>query len=160
MARGYWLLKSEPSEFSIEDLKKSRNQTAHWDGVRNYKARNYLRDEMKVGDLVLFYHSRVDPAVVGTARVVKAGYPDHTALDPKSPYHDPKSTVDHPIWFMVDVKFERQFRSPIPLAELRGVPGLKDMVLLRKGMRLSVQPVTREEYRIILSLAASRSARS
>ena len=156
MAKKHWLMKTEPNEFSIEDLKKSPRQTCHWDGVRNYKARNLLRDEMKVGDRVLFYHSRIDPAVVGLASVVRAGYPDHTAWDRKSKYYDPRSTPEKPVWYMVDIKFEKELPRPIPLAELRQVPGLEKMALLKKGMRLSVQPVAASEFRIILSLASRR----
>ena len=156
MAKNYWLMKSEPNTFSIHDLEKSPTQTTHWDGVRNYQARNFMRDKMKVGDAVLFYHSNIDPSVVGTAKVVKAGYPDHTAWDTKSKYYDPKSTPDKPLWFMVDIALERVFPKPLPLPELREVPGLEDMVLLRKGMRLSVQPVTANEYRVILSLAKEK----
>ncbi|MDH3215451.1 MAG: EVE domain-containing protein [Candidatus Krumholzibacteria bacterium] len=153
MAKSYWLMKSEPNVFSITDLKGSPGKTCYWDGVRNYKARNYMRDEMKVGDGVLFYHSRVDPAVVGTAKVVSKGYPDHTAWDPASPYYDAKSGPDNPVWYMVDIQFQSEFARPLALAELRKVRALKNMVLLRKGVRLSVQPVTAEEFRTILGLA-------
>jgi len=145
-------MKTEPDVFSIEDLQKEPKQTAHWDGVRNYQARNFMRDQMQVGDGVLFYHSRVDPSVAGTAKVVCAGYPDHTAWNKKSKYFDPKSTRDNPVWFMVDIEFDKAFPSPIPLAELRQVKGLEKMVLLKRGVRLSVQPVTREEFRIIVGL--------
>lgn len=153
MAKQYWLMKSEPTVFSIDDLVKSRQQTTHWDGVRNYRARNFMRDEMRVGDEVLFYHSNVDPSVVGTAVVVKAGYPDHTAWDPRSKYYDPRSTPENPSWYMVDIRLREKFESPIPLAELRAVPELADMLLLKRGMRLSVQPVRPDEYRVIVRLA-------
>jgi predicted RNA-binding protein with PUA-like domain len=156
MAKQYWLMKSEPDVFSIQDLRKSPNQTSYWDGVRNYQARNFMRDQMRVGDRVLFYHSRIDPSVAGTAEVVKAGYPDHTAQDPKSKYYDPKSTPDKPIWTMVDIRFVSEFTKPIPLKELRRVSGLEGMVLLKKGVRLSVQPVTREEFRIIVAMAKKK----
>ena len=152
MATNYWLMKSEPNEFSITDLKNSPKQTAYWDGVRNYQARNFMRDKMRTGDRVLFYHSVVKPSVVGTARIVKAGYPDFTAWDPKSKYFDPKSTPDNPIWYMVDIRLDMEFSEPIPLAELRKVPGLENMMLLKRGMRLSIQPVTPEEFKIILAL--------
>ena len=122
MATQYWLMKTEPDVFSIKDLQSEPKQTAHWDGVRNYQARNFMRDQMKVGDRVLFYHSRIDPSVAGTAKVVKAGYADHTAWDKKSKYYDPKSTRENPIWFMVDIQFESEFPAPLPLGELREVP--------------------------------------
>jgi predicted RNA-binding protein with PUA-like domain len=152
MTINYWLMKSEPNEFSIMDLKNSPGKTAHWDGVRNYQARNFMRDKMRVGDRVLFYHSVVKPSVVGTARVVKTGYPDFTAWDPKSKYFDPRSTLENPIWYMVDIRLEMEFVEPISLSKLRTVPGLEKMMLLRKGMRLSIQPVTANEFDIIVSL--------
>ncbi|MCH9045917.1 MAG: EVE domain-containing protein [SAR324 cluster bacterium] len=146
-----WLMKSEPSAFSIEDLKNAPNGTDHWDGIRNYQARNLMRDEMKRGDRVLFYHSSADPtAVVGTARVVREAYPDHTALDPDSKYFDPKSMSENPRWVMVDIQFESQFAVPLTLAELRKLPQLHDMMLLKKGQRLSIQPVTEEEFGTIV----------
>ena len=148
----YWLMKSEPGEYALEDLKKQNGQTDHWDGGRNDQARNFLRDQMKVGDGVLFYHSGKKPGVVGTAKIVRAGYPDHTAWDPKSKHFDPKSRPDNPIWFMVDIRFESEFENPIPLKELRGVPALKDMILLRRGNRLSVMPVTKKEFETIARL--------
>ena len=154
MAEKYWLMKSEPGEFSITDLKNKPDQTEHWDGVRNYQARNFMRDKMRIKDRVLFYHSGVKPSVVGTARVVKAGYPDFTAWDPKNKHFDPKSTPENPIWYMVDIRFESQFAEPIPLARLRAVPGLKNMMLLRKGMRLSIQPVTAREFDIIVGMSS------
>jgi len=156
----YWLLKSDPEEFSIEDLKASPNSTAPWDGVRNYQARNMLRDSIKEGDAVLFYHSRQKPSVVGIARVTRAGYPDHTAWDPSSRHHDPRSTPEKPIWYMVDIRLEEIFEDPVPLASLRNIPELKDMLLLRKGSRLSVQPVTPQEYSVILSLAKGLARQS
>jgi predicted RNA-binding protein with PUA-like domain len=149
----YWLMKSEPNVFSIDDLARAPKRTMHWDGVRNYKARNYMRDEMKVGDKVLFYHSNIDPSVVGVATVVRAGYPDHTSWDKKSKYYDPKSTADDPRWFMVDVRFDKKFERPLALGELRTVPALKHMVLLKKGVRLSVQPVSAAEFKTIAKLA-------
>ena len=145
-------MKSEPNAFSITDLQNSPGQTTSWDGVRNYQARNFMRDDMQVGDRVLFYHSGVKPSVVGTASVVKTGYPDPTARDPDSEHFDPKSTPEKPVWFMVDIRFDTKFPEPIPLAELRQVPGLENMMLLKKGMRLSIQPVTPEEFKIILAL--------
>lgn len=151
----YWLMKSEPSAFSIQDLLKVRNQTTSWDGVRNFQARNFMRT-MKKGDRVLFYHSSADPpAVMGLAEVVKEAYPDDTAFDPKDIHYDPKSRPAKPLWDMVDIKLVRVFRSPIPLDRLRQEPGLKRMELLRKGSRLSVQPVRPEEWKIVLKLAES-----
>jgi len=146
MAKKYWLMKSEPGDFSIDDLKSSPKKTAHWDGVRNYQARNFMRDQMQLGDGVLFYHSVTDPSVVGTATVVKTAYPDHTAWDKKSKYYDPKSPKDNPRWFMVEIKLDRKFKRPLALGELRGVKGLEKMVLLKKGSRLSVQPVSAAEW--------------
>lgn len=145
-------MKSEPNVFSIDDLRNEPGQTAHWDGVRNYQARNLLRDQMQLGDGVLFYHSNIDPSIVGTATVVKAGYPDHTARDRKGKYFDPKSSPENPIWYMVDIKFESKFPKPLALAELRKVPSLAKMVLLKKGVRLSVQPVAPDEWRTVLAL--------
>ena len=150
----YWLLKSEPDVFSLEDLKNSPNQTEPWDGIRNYQARNLMRDEMKVGDQAFFYHSRqAEPAIVGTVKVVREAYPDHTSWDPSSKYFDEKSSPENPRWLMVEVQFESEFSRPVTLKELRSVPELKEMFLLRKGMRLSVQPVTEEEFQLILAIA-------
>lgn len=149
----HWLMKSEPDTFGIDDLRKRPKQTEHWDGVRNYQARNMLRDQMQVGDQVFFYHSNcAEPGIVGIARIVRAGYPDHTALDPESKYHDPKSTPENPRWYMVDVKFERRFTRTITLNELKEHPQLADMALLRRGNRLSVMPVTAEQWAYILTL--------
>ena len=153
MAQQCWLMKSEPGEFSIQDLKNRPNQTEPWDGVRNYQARNFMRDDMRIGDRVLFYHSRINPSVVGTARIVKESYPDHTAWDRSSAHFDPKSTPEKPIWCMVDIQFEAEFPRPLPLPELRSIPELKDMVLLKKGNRLSIFPVTASEFKTVLSLA-------
>ncbi len=150
----YWLLKSEPDVFSLEDLKNCPNQTEPWDGIRNYQARNLMRDEMKVGDQAFFYHSRqAEPAIVGTVRIVREAYPDHTSWDPSSKYFDEKSSPENPRWLMVDVQFESEFSRPVTLKELRSVPELKEMFLLRKGMRLSVQPVTEAEFQLILAIA-------
>jgi predicted RNA-binding protein with PUA-like domain len=152
--RQYWLLKSEPESFSIDDLEKSKNKTTCWDGVRNYQARNFLRDSFKKGDGVLFYHSNADPpAIVGTAEVVKEGYPDHTAFDPDDHHYDPKSDKKNPSWYMVDVKHVKTFANPIGLPDLRDHKELKHMVLLQKGSRLSVQPVTEAEWNFITKLA-------
>ncbi|HEY1783914.1 MAG TPA: EVE domain-containing protein [Pirellulales bacterium] len=155
MAERCWLLKTEPDCFSIRDLAASPRQTTCWSGVRNFQARNFMRDEMAVGDRVLFYHSNAEPpAIVGTAVVVRRGYPDHTAWDPKDVDHfDPKASADNPIWQMVDIRLESIFDEPLALPRLREVPGLKQMELLRKGSRLSVQPVTAAEFDIVLGLA-------
>lgn len=149
----YWLMKSEPDVFGIDHLRKMPKQTEHWDGVRNYQARNMLRDQMQVGDRVFFYHSNCDePGIVGIAKVVRAGYPDHTALNPDSKYYDPKSDPDNPRWFMVDVKFERKLKRTISLSELKADPKLGDMALVQRGNRLSIMPVTAAQWRYILDL--------
>ena len=151
--QSYWLMKTEPDVFSIDDLAAASNQTTFWDGVRNYQARNYMRDQMRLGDRVLVYHSNADPScVVGTATIARTSYPDHTAWDPKDPHFDPKSDSENPRWFMVDIQFESKFSSPQSLEMLRGVAKLAEMVLLRKGTRLSVQPVTKQEFDIIVKM--------
>lgn len=149
----YWLMKSEPSEFSIDDLAERPKRTEHWDGVRNYQARNMMRDEMKKGDQVLFYHSNcAEPGVVGIAKVVREGYPDHTAFDPEDPHYDPKSDPDHPRWYMVDVQFVRKLKRTITLSELKESSELSEMPLVRRGNRLSVMPVTKPQWDFILGL--------
>ncbi len=153
MTKRHWLMKTEPDAFSIQDLQKRPGKKEHWDGVRNYQARNSMRDDMKVGDDVLFYHSSCQPAgIVGLASIAKAGYPDPSALNPESKYYDPKATLEKNVWVMVDVKFVRQFPQILTLDILRQVPGLEKMVLLKKGMRLSIQPVSPEEFAIIMKL--------
>jgi len=148
----YWLMKSEPSVFSFDDLRKKPDATDHWEGVRNYQARNFMR-EMKKGDKVLFYHSNCDiPGIVGIAEVVRAAYPDHTSWTPSSRYYDPKSSPRNPRWFMVDVRGKKRFGEIITLKQLREVPELASMQVLRKGQRLSVMPVTKEEFEKILGL--------
>jgi predicted RNA-binding protein with PUA-like domain len=148
----YWLFKSEPGCFSIDDLKNRPDMTEHWDGVRNYQARNFLRDAVKVGDRVFFYHSNIPaPAVVGIAEVVRAGYPDFTARDPESEHFDPKSSAGNPIWYMVDVRFVADLKQPVTLETIKGHPLLTGMPLVRRS-RLSIQPVTPEEWGIILAL--------
>ncbi|WBF68606.1 EVE domain-containing protein [Desulfovibrio subterraneus] len=149
----YWLMKTEPGCFSIDDLKALPDSTSPWDGVRNYQARNFMRDEMRKGDKVLFYHSVTDPSVAGVAEVVRESYPDHTSWDPEDSHFDPKSTPESPRWFMVDVRFVTKFDHPVPLRVLKATPGLENMELLRKGSRLSVMPVTEEEFSIVCSLA-------
>jgi predicted RNA-binding protein with PUA-like domain len=149
----YWLMKTEPSVFSWEDLKAAPEQTTSWEGVRNYQARNFMRDQMKLGDLVFFYHSVVKPQVIaGIAKVSKTAYPDHFALDVNSKYFDPKSSASNPIWVMVDIQAVEDFLPPITLDELKQVKGLEGMMLLQKGCRLSVQPVTPQEWELIMRL--------
>lgn len=149
----YWLMKSEPDVFGIDHLKKMKNKTEHWDGVRNYQARNMMRDEMKKGDLVFFYHSNCkEPGIVGVMKVVKEGYPDFTAHEPEGKYYDPKSSPDNPRWYMVDVRFVRKFKNTITLDELKSLPELEDMQLVKRGNRLSVMPVTAQQWKFILSL--------
>ncbi|MBK81533.1 MAG: EVE domain-containing protein [Gammaproteobacteria bacterium] len=149
----YWLVKSEPEEFSIDDLYRRPKRTEHWDGVRNYQARNFMRDGMKKGDRVFFYHSNCEtPGIVGIAEVVREAYPDHTAFDPDDPHYDPKSDPDDPRWLMVDVKYVRKLKRTIPLSELKDNPALEDMALVRKGNRLSVMPVTEDQWQTILDM--------
>ncbi len=146
----YWLVKSEPGTFSIDDLE--RKVVEHWDGVRNYMARNNLM-AMKVGDLALFHHSSADPpGVAGICVVVREAYPDHTQFDPESKYFDPKATPENPRWFMPDVKFVRKFPRYVPIRQMRETPGLQDMALVQRGQRLSVQPVTEKEWQIVCDL--------
>jgi predicted RNA-binding protein with PUA-like domain len=150
----HWLMKSEPNDYSIDDLE--RDGTTHWDGVRNYQARNLMRDQMSVGDAVLFYHSQLrPPGVVGLAEVVRDAYPDHTAWDPDSKYFDPKSSPEDPRWFMVDIAFVRKFDRMVTIDEMRERPELEDMVLLKRS-RLSVQPVTPQEFEVIVAMAEGR----
>jgi predicted RNA-binding protein with PUA-like domain len=155
MPRRYWLFKSEPNVFSIDDLEKSPKKTTMWEGVRNYQARNMLRDDVKKGDGVLFYHSSVEPmAVAGTATVVKEGYPDPTQFQKSAKYYDPNSAKDNPRWFLVDIKFDQKFGRPVTLAEVKEAKGLEKMVLIKKGSRLSIQPVTAAEWRIVRRLGS------
>jgi predicted RNA-binding protein with PUA-like domain len=153
-ARRYWLVKSEPTSFSFDDLLARPARTTGWDGVRNFQARNFMRDEMKKGDLVFFYHSSTEPAaIVGIAEVVRESYPDQTAFDAADSHFDPKSRPDAPTWMMVDLRAKSPLPKPIALADLRGVKGLEKMMLLQKGSRLSVQPVTASEWGIVCRLA-------
>ncbi len=153
----YWLLKTEPESFSIQDLAKAPKKTTCWSGVRNYQARNFMRDEMKIGDRILFYHSSTDPpSIVGTAKVVKEGYPDPTAWDRDDHHYDPAASAENPRWSMVDIQLDEIFKQPLPLEQLRKVGALKKMELLRKGSRLSVQPVTKEEFEAVLQLATKK----
>ena len=149
----YWLMKSEPDVFGIDDLAARKQQTEPWDGVRNYQARNMMRDEMKIGDKLFFYHSNCKPpGIVGIAKIVREAYPDPTAFDPDSKYYDPKSDPDNPRWLMVDVQFVRKFKRTIGLPELKQQPALAEMRLLQKGNRLSIMPVNKAEWDYILRL--------
>ena len=156
--RRYWLFKSEPTAYSFADLQAEEDQTAEWDGVRNYQVRNYMRDDMKVGDGVLFYHSSAKPlAVVGTARIVREAYADSTALDPAEKHYDAKSSPDNPIWLMVDIKAEQEFKRPVTLDEIKQNPRLQNMLVIRRGMRLSIQPVTQDEWDELVSMDSGDS---
>ena len=149
----YWLMKSEPDVFGIEHLKKCPAKTEPWDGVRNYQARNMMRDDMKKGDLVFFYHSNCkQPGIVGIMKVVREGYPDHTAFDAKEKYFDPKSDPDNPRWYMVDVRYVRMLKRTITLTELKTHKQLSDFQLVRRGNRLSVMPVSKKDWDFILTL--------
>jgi len=149
----YWLMKSEPSVFGIDDLKGKPNKTSFWDGVRNYQARNFMRDGMKKGDKVFFYHSSCpEPGIVGIAQIAREAYPDATAFDPKSPYYDPKSKPDNPAWMGVDVKFVRKFKRVLSLEELKTEARLEGFRLLQRGNRLSVMPVSEEHWNVVLEL--------
>ncbi len=147
----YWLMKAEPDKYSIDDL--ARDKTTYWDGVRNYQARNFLRDSIKKGDLVFYYHSNAEPSgIAGIAEVVKEGYPDPSAFDKKDIHYDPDSDPKKPVWYVVDLKFVEKFKNLIPLETLRKTSGLEKMPLLQRGQRLSVQPVSAAEWKIISNL--------
>ncbi|GAB4144279.1 MAG: EVE domain-containing protein [Ignavibacteriales bacterium] len=149
----YWLMKSEPEVFSIDDLAKSKNQTTFWDGVRNYQARNFIRDEMKIGDKVIFYHSNSEPpSAVGICEVVKEAYSDFTAFDPENSHYDPKSKKETPTWFMVDVKLVKKFSNFVSIDEMRENKKLQEMKLLQRGNRLSVIPLTKQEFDEIVKM--------
>ena len=151
----YRLMKSEPDAFGIDDLAKRPRKTEHWDGIRNYQVRNMLRDEMQKGDEAFFYHSSCkEPGIVGIVRLVKAAYPDYTAFDPESKYYDPKSDPDNPRWFMVDVQLIRKFKRVIGLQELKTHPFLAEMLIMRRGNRLSVTPISKKHWDYILKLEA------
>lgn len=152
MAIKYWLMKSEPNAYSIDDLVKDKK--THWDGVRNYQARNFMRDDMKKGDKVLFYHSNAKPtAVVGICEIVKEGYPDFTAFDPEDKHFDPKSKEDKPTWIMVDIKLESKLARPVTLEEIKENPKLQNMRLVQRGNRLSVMPAEKKEFNEIISMS-------
>jgi predicted RNA-binding protein with PUA-like domain len=149
----YWLMKSEPSTFSIDDLMKKPAQTEPWEGVRNFQARNFMRDQMKLGDKAFFYHSScAEPGIVGIMEIVKESYPDPTAFDFSSKYYDPKGSKTEPRWFMVSVRFVEKFKKIIPLSELKAETKLRNMVILKPGNRLSITPVTEQEWKTILKL--------
>ena len=151
MTKKYWLFKSEPTAYSIDDMQKDKK--TYWDGVRNYQARNFIRDEMKKGDQVLFYHSNAKPnAVVGICEIVKEAYPDFTAFDPDNKHFDPKSKTDAPAWFMVDIKFIKKFSKSVSLEEIKSNSKLKKMRLVQRGNRLSVFPIEKAEFEVIEKL--------
>ncbi|KGY11018.1 hypothetical protein NM22_17825 [Vibrio tubiashii] len=146
----YWLFKTEPDTFSIDTLRTQKRSC--WEGVRNYQARNMMRDQVKLGDLVLIYHSSCKKVgVAGIAKVVKESYPDHFSFDPQSDYYDPKSTPDNPRWFMVDIEFVRKTERLIPLSVMKAMPELENMPLVKRGNRLSIMPVTEQEWVAILA---------
>jgi predicted RNA-binding protein with PUA-like domain len=151
----YWLMKSEPSVFGIEDLRKAPKKRSAWDGVRNYQVRNMMRDDMRIGDLAFFYHSSCDePGIYGIIRIVKEGYPDHTAFDPTNDHFDAKSKPDSPTWYMVDVEFVEQFKRPVTLDRLRAnAETLNELLILKRGNRLSVTPITNSEWQRIVELS-------
>ena len=157
----YWLIKSEPEEFGIDDLFAQNRQETCWDGVRNYQARNMLRDQMKNGDQVFFYHSNCkEPGIAGIVEVVREGYPDHTAFDRSDPHFDPKSDPNNPRWYMVDIRYKRKLKRTITLKELRNYAdsSLSDLALLRRGNRLSVMPMSKKHWDFILKLEPGAKA--
>jgi len=152
-AKRYWLIKSEPNVYSIADLQREPDGWTYWDGIRNYQARNFMRDDMRVGDEIFFYHSNAQPmGIYGVAKVVREAYPDHTAFDPSDKHFDPKSDPANPTWMMVDVGYVGTFKDPITLATLKQTPKLEKMLVIQRGSRLSVQPVTSEEWDIVMGL--------
>jgi predicted RNA-binding protein with PUA-like domain len=149
----YWLMKSEPDAFGIDHLAKMPKQTEHWDGIRNYQVRNMMRDDMKKGDEVLLYHSNCkEPGIVGLVKIVKEAYPDYTAFDPEQKYYDPKSDPDNPRWLMVDIQLIRKFKRIITLQELKTYKTLSEMLILRRGNRLSITPISKKHWDFILKL--------
>lgn len=150
----YWLFKTEPDAFSIDDLAARPNQTEHWDGIRNYQARNFLRDQVKQGDKVFIYHSSCkEVGIAGLAEVVKEAYPDHTQFDPESHYYDPKSSPENPRWMMVDVKFIEKFPDVLALKKIKTMPEISEVGLVKKGHRLSIMPVNEQEFSALLAAA-------
>ena len=153
----YWIMKSEPTTYGIDHLIKCPKQSDYWEGVRNYQARNMMRDDMRPGDMAFFYHSNCDvPGIVGLMEITSEGYPDPTAFDPQSKYHDPKSDPDNPRWYLVDVHFKEKFDEIIPLSALRQEPKLANMLILRKGNRLSITPVTPQEWQTVLQMVSKK----
>jgi predicted RNA-binding protein with PUA-like domain len=153
MSKKYWLFKADPDDFSIEDLKKSEEQTTYWNGVRNYQARNFIRDEMKPDDEVLFYHSNTEPnVIVGLCKIVTEGYPDFTQFDPKNKHYFPAANKHDPPWFMVDIKLVKEFKKPVSLTDVKENSKLKNMRLVQRGNRLSVMPVEKEEFEEIVKM--------
>jgi predicted RNA-binding protein with PUA-like domain len=152
MERNYWLLKTEPGCYSIDDLAAEPDQTTSWTGVRNFQARNYMRDGMAEGDLAIFYHSVTNPGAVGTVRIVRSAHADETAQDPADGHFDPRATPEKPLWYAVDVRFVQKFATPVPLQAMRNVRALSGMELLRKGSRLSVMPVSEAEFLLICKM--------
>lgn len=149
----YWLIKSDPDSFSMDDLARAPRRTTSWDGVRNFQARNMLRDEMRRGDQAFFYHSNcAQPAIVGIVEVTRGGYVDVTAFDPRDHHYDPRSTREKPLWYCVDVRLRRRFPQPVTLEQLRAQPALRSLMILRRGNRLSVTPVSAQHWRHILTL--------
>jgi len=154
-AKRYWLMKSEPNAYSIDDLQ--RDGVTYWDGVRNYQARNFMRDDMRIGDKVIFYHSNTKPpAAVGVAEIVRESYPDFTAFDPSELHFDPKSNEEKPIWFMVDIKFIEKFKRAVSLQEMKENPKLRNMKLVQRGNRLSVMPMSKEEFNEVLRMGKNK----
>jgi predicted RNA-binding protein with PUA-like domain len=154
MSKKYWLVKSEPDVFSLEDLKKCKDQTTYWDGVRNYQARNYIRDEMKKGDGVFFYYSGSEPmGIFGICEITKEGYPDHTQFDPGSPHYFASAGINNPVWFMADIKLIEIFDKPVTLQLIKDNPKLKNMRLIQKGNRLSVMPVEKDEWNEVVRIS-------
>ena len=152
----YWLMKSEPNVYSIDDLAAQPGGVDYWDGIRNYQVRNFIRDEMKKGDLAFFYHSScAQPGIVGIVEVVREAYPDHTAFDPESKYHDPASDPANPRWFMVDVRLRRKFTAPVTLKALKANPKLAAMRVVQKGGRLSITPVAVREWNAVLAMSGA-----
>lgn len=146
----YWLFKTEPDAFSIDDLAAKPKQTEHWDGIRNYQARNFLRDQIKLGDQVFVYHSSCDKVgIVGIAEVVKEGYVDHTQFDPEAKYYDPKASQDKPRWYMVDIKLKQKFKQNLSLKEIKQMEDITEVGLVKKGQRLSVMPVPESEFKLL-----------
>jgi predicted RNA-binding protein with PUA-like domain len=152
----YWLFKTEPDAFGIDDLAARQNQTEHWDGIRNYQARNFLRDKVQLGDQVFIYHSSCkEVGIAGLAEITKTAYPDHSQFDPESKYYDPKSVVQAPRWYMVDVKLKQKFTKVLLLSTIKSMPQLRELNLLKKGHRLSIMPVLPEEFSYLLQAANS-----